>query len=81
MSNQEGIMAERGDMHFRVHHEDGTFWTEVEEFPGCFAAGQTREEFGESVVEAVQLYTGRRIQIQSMTTDDQGAEEIIARYA
>ncbi len=43
-------------LHVDVHHEDGSYWAEVRELPGCFAAGDTVAELIESVEEAVELY-------------------------
>lgn len=39
-----------------VHHEEGSYWAEVHELPGCFAAGDTVAELIESAEEAVALY-------------------------
>ena len=39
-----------------VHEEDGSYWAEVEELPGCFASGHDLEELREAVVEAITLY-------------------------
>lgn len=40
-----------------VHAEDdGSFWAEVEEFPGCFASAADRAQLVEAVKEAVELY-------------------------
>jgi predicted RNase H-like HicB family nuclease len=39
-----------------VHHEDGSFWAEVDDLPGCFAQGATMEELMEALTEAVGLY-------------------------
>lgn len=43
-------------LHVNVHHEDGSYWAEVQELPGCFASGDTAAELIESVEEAVALY-------------------------
>jgi len=43
-------------LHVNVHHEDGSYWAEVRELPGCFASGDTAAELIESVEEAVALY-------------------------
>jgi predicted RNase H-like HicB family nuclease len=43
-------------LHVDVHHEDGSYWAEVRELPGCFASGDTTVELIESVQEAVALY-------------------------
>jgi predicted RNase H-like HicB family nuclease len=39
-----------------VHREDGSYWAEVRELPGCFASGDTVAELIESAEEAVALY-------------------------
>jgi predicted RNase H-like HicB family nuclease len=40
-----------------VHHEDdGTFWAEVEELPGCFASGDSCVELLECLAEAIALH-------------------------
>ena len=43
-------------LHVDVHHEEGSYWAEVRELPGCFAAGDTVAELIASVEEAVALY-------------------------
>lgn len=40
----------------RVHREEDHYWAEVVEMPGCFAAGATLAELGESLDEAVALW-------------------------
>lgn len=66
-----------------VHREDGSFWAEVDELPGCFAAGDTEEELQESLVEAVGLYhseaKGRvRVQVERTTSLDEVRREELA---
>lgn len=39
-----------------VHMEGGSYWAEVVELPGCFAAGDTFGELQESLQEAIGLY-------------------------
>jgi predicted RNase H-like HicB family nuclease len=43
-------------LHVDVHHEDGSYWAEVRELPGCFASGHDLPELIESVQEAIALY-------------------------
>jgi hypothetical protein len=38
-----------------VRIEEGTYWADVKELPGCFASGQTLDELFESLREAVAL--------------------------
>ncbi len=47
---------EKRALHVDVHQEDGSYWAEVQELPGCFASGDTVAELIESVEEAVALY-------------------------
>jgi len=42
----------------RIHHEDGTYWAEVPELPGVFAAGDNVDELLDALKEAVALYLG-----------------------
>lgn len=37
----------------RVHQEDGVYWADVVELPGCFATGTDLTELGEALDEAV----------------------------
>jgi predicted RNase H-like HicB family nuclease len=39
-----------------VHEEDGSFWSEVHELPGCFAAAGTLSELHEALADVVGLY-------------------------
>lgn len=36
-----------------IHEEDGSYWAEVKELPGCFASGETLDELKEALVEAI----------------------------
>jgi len=47
---------EQRALHVNVHHEEGSYWAEVQELPGCFASGDTVAELIESIEEAVALY-------------------------
>ena len=39
-----------------IHSEEGSYWADVQELPGCFASGHTLDELRESLREAVFLY-------------------------
>lgn len=40
-----------------LHHEDdGSYWAEVEQLPGCFASGFSLDEVWEALAEAMSLY-------------------------
>jgi predicted RNase H-like HicB family nuclease len=58
MIARDGQMSTQ--LHVNVHHEDGSYWAEVRELPGCFAAGDTAAELIDSVEEAVALYLAPR---------------------
>ncbi|MGN6202458.1 MAG: type II toxin-antitoxin system HicB family antitoxin [Solirubrobacterales bacterium] len=40
----------------RIHIEDGSYWADVAELPGCFASGHTLDELLESLQEGIALY-------------------------
>jgi predicted RNase H-like HicB family nuclease len=44
------------DLTVRVHHEEGSYWAEVVELPGCFATGDTLDELKDGIEEAARLY-------------------------
>jgi predicted RNase H-like HicB family nuclease len=39
-----------------IHREDGGYWAEVSELPGCFASGDTLDELFDSLRDGVHLY-------------------------
>jgi predicted RNase H-like HicB family nuclease len=44
------------ELNARVHAENGAYWAEVAELPGCFASGETLDELTEALRESVGLY-------------------------
>lgn len=40
----------------RIHIEDGGYWAEIPELPGCLASGDTLDELFESLQDGVALY-------------------------
>jgi predicted RNase H-like HicB family nuclease len=40
----------------RIHLEEGSYWADVPELPGCFASGDTLDELFESLQEGIALY-------------------------
>jgi predicted RNase H-like HicB family nuclease len=50
-------------MEFTVetHREDGSYWSEVREVPGCFASGWTLTELRESLEEGLGLCLEKRV--------------------
>lgn len=49
-------MSEVKDLALVVHHEDDHLWAEVEQFPGCFAAGDDLDELREALEEAISMW-------------------------
>jgi predicted RNase H-like HicB family nuclease len=43
------------DLTARIHQEDGSYWADVPELPGCFAAGDTLDELFASLTEGVAM--------------------------
>ena len=39
-----------------IHLEDGWYWAQVTEMPGCFASGRDLEDLQESLAEAIGMY-------------------------
>jgi predicted RNase H-like HicB family nuclease len=39
-----------------VREEGASYWSEVQQLPGCFASGRTLEELADALQEAVGLY-------------------------
>ena len=39
-----------------IHSEEGSYWAELPELPGCFASGDMLAELFESLQEGVNLY-------------------------
>ncbi|HEX5762528.1 MAG TPA: type II toxin-antitoxin system HicB family antitoxin [Solirubrobacterales bacterium] len=44
------------DLTARIHIEDGGYWAEVPDLPGCFASGDTLDELFGSLQDGVALY-------------------------
>jgi predicted RNase H-like HicB family nuclease len=40
----------------RVHFEDGAYWAELLELPGCFASGETLDALKDALDEAIAMY-------------------------
>ena len=43
------------EFHATVHEEDGSYWAEVQELPGCFASGKDLNELEEALIEAIDM--------------------------
>ncbi len=60
-----------------VEEDDGSFWAEVKELPGCFASGFSMDELQEAMFEAMQMWLPDGIVLGNATwrLDDQGEPE------
>ena len=52
----------------RIHVEDGGYWADVPELPGCFASGDTLDELFESLQEGVALCLAEAEQVLAERT-------------
>lgn len=44
------------ELSVNVHHEDGSYWADVPDLPGCFASGDTLDDLLSSLREGIDLY-------------------------
>jgi predicted RNase H-like HicB family nuclease len=44
------------ELKVNVHLEDGSYWADVPELPGCFASGDSLDELLDSLREGIDLY-------------------------
>jgi len=49
-------MKRRMELKVNVHLEDGAYWADVPELPGCFASGDSLDELLDSLREGIGLY-------------------------
>jgi predicted RNase H-like HicB family nuclease len=56
-----------------IHEEDGKYWAEVRELPGCFASGKDLDELSEALIEAINMCItpADRRQFQGRSEGDQ----------
>ena len=40
----------------RIHLEEGSYWADVPDLPGCLASGETLDELFSSLQEGIALY-------------------------
>ena len=62
--NRTSYDATEGSSTVTVHvyrAEEGGFWAEMPEYPGCYTQGETMDELKENVREAVQCYIDGRV--------------------
>jgi predicted RNase H-like HicB family nuclease len=61
----------------RIHIEDGSYWADVPDLPGCFASGDTLDQLFQSLQEGIALYLADRdvppgaLQVVTATLADQ----------
>jgi predicted RNase H-like HicB family nuclease len=66
----------------RVHHEEGSYWAEVIDLPGCLASGDSMDELLEALREAIALCveddvssaSAAEIEVAEMTMASGGVE-------
>lgn len=66
----------------RVHHEEGSYWAEVVDLPGCLASGDSMDELLEALREAIALCveddvssaSAAEIEVAEMTMASGGVE-------
>lgn len=51
-----------------VHNEDGGYWAEVPDLPGCYTEGDTLDELDRNLHEAIALYLEDRTDVPAETT-------------
>lgn len=80
-------MSEIKESRLLIHDEDGYLWAEVEELPGCFAAGRNMEELKEALEEAISIYLAptkadrKRVILEFLPeSSQQGMERLPARF-
>lgn len=49
-------MSDVREFHLTVHFENDQIWAEVDDLPGCFAAGRNMTELQEALAEAIGFY-------------------------
>jgi len=50
------VAMDERSLHVEVHYENGAFWAQVSEWPGCFATGATLDELIEALCESIGLF-------------------------
>lgn len=63
------------EFHAIVHEEDGSYWAEVQELPGCFASGKDLNELQEALIEAIGMC------LTDSARDDLAAEAEVHRQS
>lgn len=72
-------MSDLRSVTVQVHQEDGHFWAEVEEYPGCFACGDSLDELWEVLAESLGLYLSTDREEVRVTIESVGAPTAIDR--
>ena len=73
---QGTAMAEKPAQYTILIHraEEGGFWAEVEELPGCVSQGETIEEVNANILEALEAILDSRVEAVSWRTVAQVAQ-------
>ena len=54
----------------RVREEQGSYWAEVVELPGCFASGETLDELQAALGEAVRMHRDQPADAAPLRVDE-----------
>lgn len=67
-------VSDRRQEHYTVliHREDGHYWAEVHELPGCFACGETLDELRESLAASIGAYLSEGDRVVEVTLIPEG---------
>lgn len=78
------MRSQRVDYRVLVHHEDGSFWAEVLDLPGCFVSGDSLEEIWDALPEAIGFYLSEddstvevRVEARSTSTESVNARMLV----
>lgn len=63
------------EFHATVHEEDGSYWADVEELPGCFASGKDLNELKEALIEAIGMCL-TEVELGQMRAETQSRESM-----
>jgi predicted RNase H-like HicB family nuclease len=77
-------MSEVRELHVTIHFENNQIWAEVDELPGCFAAGRNMDELQEALAEAIGLYlteTESPVSVAELRMDDATASTSVPTRA
>ena len=60
-----------------TEEDDGTYWAEVVELPGCFASGHDFDELKEALVEAIQMCLPEGVKLGEASVERVGDARVL----